>query len=64
MAGNGTCPKCGARLPGDAPQGLCPACLMGFGLGEESTGAAVGGEVDGAETRPAPTAEPFRTAAP
>ncbi len=22
------CPQCGSRLPADAPQGLCPACLM------------------------------------
>ncbi len=23
-----TCPECGARLPTDAPKGLCPACLF------------------------------------
>lgn len=22
------CPRCGQPLPSDAPQGLCPACLM------------------------------------
>ena len=26
------CPKCGASLPMDAPQGLCPRCVMGVGL--------------------------------
>src|ERR1700722_2233861 len=29
---NPACPACGAALPDDAPQGLCPACLMGFAL--------------------------------
>jgi len=28
------CPGCGATLPGDAPQGLCPACLLGGVLDE------------------------------
>lgn len=27
-----TCPKCGARLPGNAPSGICPRCLMQAGL--------------------------------
>src|SRR5262245_34496191 len=31
------CPKCGALLPADAPEGLCPACLMSGGF---SSGAA------------------------
>lgn len=26
------CPKCGAPLPGDAPAGLCPACLVQAGF--------------------------------
>jgi WD40 repeat protein/serine/threonine protein kinase len=26
------CDECGAELPADAPQGLCPHCLMGAGL--------------------------------
>ncbi len=26
-----TCPSCGADLPGDAPQGLCPRCLVQLG---------------------------------
>jgi len=31
------CPKCGADLPGNAPRGLCPKCLMkaGMHLGSE-----------------------------
>ena len=32
MATPNPCPQCGAELPGDAPQGLCPACLMKLGL--------------------------------
>ncbi|CAN5912878.1 hypothetical protein BH23PLA1_BH23PLA1_38080 [soil metagenome] len=39
MAEDEVCPKCGARLPSDAPQKLCPACLMGFALGDEPTGS-------------------------
>jgi eukaryotic-like serine/threonine-protein kinase len=35
MAEDGLCPKCGGEVPGDAPQGLCPACLMVFALGDE-----------------------------
>jgi serine/threonine protein kinase len=31
------CPKCGAELPGDAPSGICPKCLMQAGLGGEAT---------------------------
>ena len=32
------CPRCGQALPADAPQGLCPACLMqaGFPTGPQS----------------------------
>src|SRR5205807_1508492 len=26
------CPDCGAEVPGDAPQGLCPQCLLESGL--------------------------------
>src|SRR5260370_30115176 len=26
------CPRCGKTLPADAPQGLCPACLMNLAL--------------------------------
>jgi eukaryotic-like serine/threonine-protein kinase len=35
MAEDSLCPKCGGVVPGHAPQGLCPACLMAFALGEE-----------------------------
>jgi len=32
-----TCPKCGASLPTDAPEGLCPACLMQGGFATDAT---------------------------
>jgi len=32
------CPGCGAILPGDAPQGLCPACLLGGVLDDWPSG--------------------------
>ncbi|HUU16223.1 MAG TPA: serine/threonine-protein kinase [Sedimentisphaerales bacterium] len=32
MAEESHCPQCGAELPADAPQGLCPQCLMKLGL--------------------------------
>jgi tRNA A-37 threonylcarbamoyl transferase component Bud32 len=31
------CPRCHAVLPADAPQGLCPRCLLLRGLGEEES---------------------------
>jgi hypothetical protein len=27
------CPKCGAEIPADAPEGGCPCCLLEAGLG-------------------------------
>jgi len=35
------CPRCGAALPADAPQGLCPRCVLGVGL---ATHTETGGE--------------------
>jgi eukaryotic-like serine/threonine-protein kinase len=35
MAGEANCPRCGARLPGDASQGICRACLLGQVLDTE-----------------------------
>jgi eukaryotic-like serine/threonine-protein kinase len=32
MAGSSECPECGKTLPIDAPQGLCPPCLLNQGL--------------------------------
>src|SRR3954454_15562078 len=39
------CPKCGAQIPAEAPQGLCPKCVLGgaaspteSGVGPTATG--------------------------
>src|SRR5438132_11416722 len=32
MAIAGSCPRCGAELPDDAPQGLCPKCMLAAAL--------------------------------
>lgn len=34
------CPQCGTRLPDDAPEELCPRCLVQAGLPSRSTGEA------------------------
>ncbi len=36
MAEENQCSQCGAELPADAPQGLCPKCLMKLGLPTEA----------------------------
>jgi tRNA A-37 threonylcarbamoyl transferase component Bud32 len=36
---NKTCPKCGSTIPPEAPQGLCPKCVMSGVFPEESAGA-------------------------
>src|SRR5437868_3689955 len=33
------CPVCGSRLPGDAPKGLCPQCLIGQVMQNPATDA-------------------------
>ena len=33
MPETGQCPQCGAKLPPDAPPGVCPKCLLGLGFG-------------------------------
>src|SRR5438105_4632290 len=32
MEADRTCHECGAELPANAPQGLCPKCLLGMGI--------------------------------
>jgi eukaryotic-like serine/threonine-protein kinase len=39
MAEKQTCEECGTELPANAPQGLCPRCLAGMGLGQVPTEA-------------------------
>ena len=40
------CPQCGAILPPDAPDGLCPKCLMSLNLKTETV---LSGEAPGAQ---------------
>lgn len=35
MAEAGACPECGNTLPADAPEGLCPSCLLQSGLASD-----------------------------
>ena len=37
MADEIRCPSCGAVRPANAPEGLCPRCLMRNALGEETS---------------------------
>ena len=55
------CPQCGAELAADAPQGLCPACLLKRGLESQTTGAAPTGPdtATGAPPTPAELAPLF-----
>src|SRR5437588_6478439 len=36
MAEKRICEECGAELPPNAPEGLCPRCLVGMDLGQKS----------------------------
>ncbi|HMC65785.1 MAG TPA: serine/threonine-protein kinase, partial [Gemmataceae bacterium] len=47
-----TCPECGTNLPSDAPEGLCPRCLLRPGMAD--TGAAASVEPGEAPTLPPP----------
>jgi predicted Ser/Thr protein kinase len=42
MPETGCCPQCGAELPADAPQGLCPKCLLQLGFESQARGSAAG----------------------
>lgn len=53
------CPKCGAPLPSDAPEGLCPRCLVAMNL---ATQTEVSGETGPAATAAAKPAPPLPAA--
>ena len=38
MPGIRQCPQCGVVLPPDAPDGVCPQCVLGLGFGPQPTG--------------------------
>lgn len=42
------CPQCGIEVPGDAPQGLCPNCVLKAGFGTPLTGSGAGSQGDAA----------------
>ena len=44
------CPQCGSELPPEAPQGLCPQCLLKVGLSSEPGGALEYGSERGSNT--------------
>src|SRR5437867_2232811 len=51
------CPQCGAELPADAPEGLCPKCVLHLGLGSQASSLEASPRasgVGGAETTPYP----------
>jgi hypothetical protein len=50
MSEYGICPKCENELKADAPQGMCPECLMREGL--ETIGADTVMEVETQEASP------------
>src|SRR5262245_24505628 len=52
MADGAICSKCGSAVPGDAPQGLCPACLLAFALDDEPADPAPGGPGDASRQDP------------
>ena len=49
------CPQCGAELATDAPQGLCPACLLKRGLETQTAGGK--NSLPGSPACPPPTPE-------
>ena len=51
------CPQCDAELAANAPQGLCPACLLKGGLGTETGGTGTGNPSPGDEFVPPTPAE-------
>ncbi|HXT58718.1 MAG TPA: serine/threonine-protein kinase, partial [Pirellulales bacterium] len=55
MAETRVCPQCGAELPADAPEGICPKCLLQTGLASHS---GIGPEHASTEPRPAGRFEP------
>jgi serine/threonine-protein kinase len=65
MAEDERCPSCGSELPVNAPQGLCPACLLRQGLDTQAPDVSTQGEptASGATREPS-RALPIPEAAP
>ncbi len=47
MTGENRCPHCGSKLPGDAPEGLCPRCLLQAGMGNDAPKTAHAPAIEG-----------------
>jgi serine/threonine protein kinase/Tfp pilus assembly protein PilF len=48
------CPKCGAEIPADAPEGGCPGCLLESGLDLLAEASVAGGDDSGRPASPMP----------
>lgn len=59
MTESTSCPQCGSPLPADAPEGICPRCLMLAGLSDDQSSAN-----SPAFARTTPSAAPFVPAPP
>jgi serine/threonine protein kinase len=49
MAEAKQCPNCGGEMPANAPQGLCPVCLLAEGVGSDETSPPPSDETSPAE---------------
>src|SRR4051812_25969467 len=49
-----SCPDCGRPLTEDAPEGLCPACLLKLALGDSAIVEGASPSPPGAPTEPPP----------
>jgi len=47
MTGENRCPHCGSELPANAPEGLCPRCLLQAGLGNDAPRTANAPAIEG-----------------
>ena len=59
MTESTSCPQCGSQLPADAPEGICPRCLMLAGLSDNQSSVN-----SPAFARTTPAAAPFVPAPP
>lgn len=51
------CPRCGAALPADTPQGLCPRCVLSVGLATHTEATGESGPHGTKVLKPAPALE-------
>ncbi|MHB1034654.1 MAG: protein kinase domain-containing protein [Pirellulales bacterium] len=52
MSEENHCPRCGAALPAQSPQGLCPGCLLKWGLASQTGGEESGSQPAAADGPP------------